>query len=300
MRILHYAQLLRIPNVFTAFADILLGTLAAGTLLARPVGSAFLLLASGCLYCGGMVWNDVFDRDTDRRERPFRPIPSGRVPLATAQRLGFVLVLGGLSFACAAGWDGAEFHWLPAQIAGALVVAIVLYDAWLKRTPVGPIAMASCRFLNVLLGLSLADASVMPWKVRLHLAAVVGLYIVGVTWFARNEAGRSNKHHLRGAAAVMLAALFLALAVPIHRADGTVTLVFPYLLVAFGFVIGLPVAQVLAKPEPSNVQAAVKRCIMGLVILDAILATAFVGPAGLLIILLLVPAMLVGKWVYST
>ena len=47
-----------------------------------------------------------------------------------------------------------------------------------------------------------------PWNVRLHLAAVVGLYIVGVTWFARNEAGRSDPFHLRAAAAIILAALF--------------------------------------------------------------------------------------------
>ena len=38
-----------------------------------------LLLASACLYCGGMVWNDYFDREQDRRERGDRPIPSGKV-----------------------------------------------------------------------------------------------------------------------------------------------------------------------------------------------------------------------------
>ena len=46
--------------------------------------------------------------------------------------------------------------------------------------------------------------------------------------------------------------------------------------------------------------AAVKRAILGLVVLDAVLATAFVGLPGLAILLLLPPAMLLGKWVYST
>ncbi len=34
--------------------------------------------------------------------------------------------------------------------------------------------------------------------------------------------------------------------------------------------------------------------------LDAILATAFVGTPGLLVLLLLPPALVIGKWVYST
>src|SRR5262249_60518274 len=100
--------------------------------------------------------------------------------------------------------------------------------------------------------------------------------------------------------AVMLASVFLAVAVPVHRQEGTGLLLYPYLLVGFGFLIGLPVINALEKPEAGNVQAAVKRCILGLIVLDAILATAFVGAAGLLLILLLPPALLLGKWVYST
>jgi 4-hydroxybenzoate polyprenyltransferase len=300
MRILPYAQLLRIPNIFTAFADILLGTLATGMLLSRPIASLLLLLASGCLYSAGMVWNDVFDREEDRRERPFRPIPSGRVSQTAARRLGIALLLAGGVLAAAAGWDGGQFHWLPATIAGLLVAAIILYEAWAKRTPLGPVAMALCRFLNVLLGLSLADVSQFPWNVRFHLALVIGIYIAGLTWFARAETGRSNKYHLRGAALVMLAGLLLALAVPVHVTPGTQTAVYPYLLLAFGFLVGLPVVRAIEKPDSTFVQRAVKRCILGLVILDGILAAAFVGPVGLLVILLLLPAAVLGKWVYST
>jgi 4-hydroxybenzoate polyprenyltransferase len=48
------------------------------------------------------------------------------------------------------------------------------------------------------------------------------------------------------------------------------------------------------------VQTAVKRCVLGLAALDAVLATAFVGVPGLLLLLLLPPALALGKWVYST
>jgi 4-hydroxybenzoate polyprenyltransferase len=293
MRLLPYAQLLRLPNVFTAFADILLGTLATGVWFSRPVPAALLLLASGCLYCAGMVWNDYFDLEIDKKERPFRPLPSGKISTRTAAGLGLGLLAGGIAFAGAASLSALV-------IALILAIAIMLYDGMLKATPIGPVNMGLCRFLNVLLALSLVDSTAFPWLQRYHLAGVVGLYIVGVTWFSRGEAGRSNPNHLRGAAALLLGALLLALAVAVHRPPDTVTVAYPYLIVGFGFLIGIPIFVAITRPEPNNVQSAVKRCILGLVVLDAILATAFVGLYGLLIVLLLVPALMLGKKVYST
>jgi 4-hydroxybenzoate polyprenyltransferase len=77
------AKLVRLPNVFTALADIAVGALALAVWGAWPAagGLAFALLfvASACLYSAGMVWNDFFDIEQDRRERPNRPIASGRV-----------------------------------------------------------------------------------------------------------------------------------------------------------------------------------------------------------------------------
>src|SRR5438034_11690528 len=80
-RALAWARLVRLPNVFTALADIGLGILVAGPVTVGAAPAALLLLASACLYCGGMVWNDYFDVEQDRRERPFRPIPSGAIIL---------------------------------------------------------------------------------------------------------------------------------------------------------------------------------------------------------------------------
>src|ERR1700731_1070496 len=100
-RLRAYAQLVRLPNVFTALADIGLAGLASGALTpnAPPrvwLAFGFLLLASACLYCGGMVWNDIFDMEQDRLERPFRPLPSGKVQRATAIQLGGTLLAAGL------------------------------------------------------------------------------------------------------------------------------------------------------------------------------------------------------------
>ncbi len=300
-KLLAYAQLVRLPNVFTAFADIALGACAAGYLLERPGTFALLLLASGCLYLAGMAFNDMTDRREDARSRPFRPIPSGRVPLRAALFVGVILWNLGLAFAAGTRLtlpppEAGQFQ--PAHAALLVGLAVMLYDFVLKPTPLAPLGMGLCRFLNVLLGLTAGGAALSP--VGLHLAAVVGLYIVGVTWFARTEEGESQKSHLLAASGVMLLSLGLALAVPLHRDPGTTFPGFPYLLVAFGFWVGLPIVAAIREPSPKRVQAAVKACVLGLVLLDAVLATAFVGPAGLLIALLLIPARYIGRWVYST
>jgi 4-hydroxybenzoate polyprenyltransferase len=293
-----YARLVRLPNVFTAVADVGLGILAVGPGISwRP--AVLTVAASAALYCGGMIWNDYFDVEQDRRERPFRPLPSGDVSTMAAFRLGAVLLVGGWLCAVGAGFGAGGFDPLPAVLAGVLVAAILLYDRWLKRTAAGPVGMGTCRFLNVLLGCSIA-ADVVPWALRLHLAAVVGVYIVGVTRFARTEARRSEVLQLRWATVLMSAALILALPLPLHLPDGTASPLFPYLLVAFAFLIGLPAARALAKPEPSRVQAAVKRAVLGLIVLDAVLATSVAGSAGLLLLVLLPPALLLGQWLYST
>ena len=52
--------------------------------------------------------------------------------------------------------------------------------------------------------------------------------------------------------------------------------------------------------EPRFVQAAVKRSVLGLIFLDAILASSLAGVAGLLIALLFLPARFLGRWIYST
>jgi 4-hydroxybenzoate polyprenyltransferase len=305
-----YAQLVRLPNLPTALADICLGALAGCTSPGQGVAFGLLLAASACLYSAGMVWNDYFDQEQDRRERPFRPLPSGRVSPQQAVQLGVVLLAAGVLLALAAGgvvaWREGRGGWTPAVLAVCLAAAILLYDGWLKRTWAGPLGMGACRFLNVLLGVSACGS--LLWPRGAHLALVVGLYIVGVTWFARTEARLSSQTALRGAAAVMLAALLLALPLPLSLPPGQEdvapagSFVFPYLLVGLGFVVGLPVSQALANPTPSRVQAAVKRCLVGLVLLDAVLATAVAGAVGLLILLLLAPSVYLNRksWLYAT
>src|SRR5438874_10851251 len=96
-RLLPYAQLVRLPNTFTAWADILVGAIATGMLLQRWYVLLCLLAASTMLYWSGMIWNDYFDIDQDRRERPGRPLASARISLRVAWFLAVFLIAGCLS-----------------------------------------------------------------------------------------------------------------------------------------------------------------------------------------------------------
>src|SRR5205807_7732495 len=138
----------------------------------------------------------------DRRERPRRPLPSGRVSRRAAGLLATALCVVGLASAALASVRPDRTAPDAASLAAVLVGAILLYDGWLKRTWAGPLAMGACRFLNVVLGVSLAEGVV--WSRAVYLVGIVSCCIVRATRFARTEARASSRGRLAGAAAVML------------------------------------------------------------------------------------------------
>jgi 4-hydroxybenzoate polyprenyltransferase len=301
-----FAQLMRLPALPTALADVGLGAFAAGALPGHWFSWLLAALASACLYTAGMVFNDFFDVEQDRRERPSRPLPSGRVSVSEAALLGSCLMLAGL-LAALLTWPvlarspEVARPSTPALLAVLLVVAVLLYDARLKRTRVGPLGMGACRFLNVLLGFSAWGAEVNA--LALHLALVVGLWVVGVTWFARTEARTSKQSALAGAAALMLASLVLALPLPEYRHPGQQSsALFVYLLVGLGLAVGMPACKAIANPTPARVQAAVRRALLGIIVLDSALASALAGNVALVLLVLLVPALYLTRlrWLYAT
>lgn len=72
------AELVRLPAVLSVPGDVFVGAATSGQ--ARDIPrAAGLAAASSCFYLAGMALNDYADREVDARERPNRPIPSGRV-----------------------------------------------------------------------------------------------------------------------------------------------------------------------------------------------------------------------------
>lgn len=176
-----WLQLLRPANVVTAFADVLAGWAVAG--LAPSAGLAWLLGSTACLYAGGVVLNDVFDRHLDALERPERPIPSGKISPTTAGSIGVGLLLVGI---LAAAGGGAT----PALVATGIAIAVLIYDGWGKhRVLLGPVNMGLCRALNLGLGISAAPAVLASHWPLMGLPLV---YIAAVTVLSRGEAHGGN------------------------------------------------------------------------------------------------------------
>ena len=306
--ILPWLRLMRLPNVFTAVADVAMGYLFVRGTNVEPPRLALLIAASASLYTAGMVLNDWFDVEIDRRERPFRPVPSGQISLRAAAWLGFALLAIGLVLACLAGFafPGVMAPARSGIIGIALASAIVAYDGWLKNTPLGPLAMGTCRFLNVLLGMSVGppalDSVILSYGPgELLAAAGIGIYIVGVTWFARSEAQTSRRGQLVAAMGVMAAGV-VALAASSRYVPLRIEPTMYWLLLALLMFSVLRRCTVAAiDPAPEKVQAAVKHSILSLIWLDAATAIAVASPlAGIAIAALLIPALVLGHWVYST
>ena len=188
------ARLMRLPLVLSVVADILLGGLLVfGQTVTIPLllQLAWLASISACLYLSGMVFNDVFDIEQDRRERPDRPIPSGAVPFPWAVLLGMTLMLGGVVQA----WFVGETAFL---VAVSLAALILLYDGF-KAWAFAPFFMGLCRGANVLLGASLVEPMELSRQMQIVLGCVVvgmTLFILGVTIFARAEAVGVSKRQI--------------------------------------------------------------------------------------------------------
>lgn len=129
MNLVSIVRLIRLHNALSAFLCVLLGTYLSGHLAGGPpMARALIASTVGLLVAAGAhAINDYYDVEIDRVNKPFRPLPSGRVSPHTARWLAFLLF--GLALGLAA-WLG----WLAWLVALLLTLACCLYAAWLKRT----------------------------------------------------------------------------------------------------------------------------------------------------------------------
>ncbi len=174
-RVAAWAELLRLPALFTVPGDVLAGAAASG---GRVGPRALLAIGSSlCLYEAGMALNDWADREEDAAERPHRPLPSGRVRPAAALAAACGLTAGGLALAGLAGRPALA-------VAAPLAATVWAYDLTLKHTPAGPPAMAAARSLDLLLGAAATGGDV---RAAVPSAALLGTHTLAVTAVSREE-----------------------------------------------------------------------------------------------------------------
>jgi len=270
MRPYAYLQLTRPANVATALADVLAGYAIAGFGHRRML--LWLLVSTACLYAGGVVLNDFFDRALDRVERPERPIPSGQVSAAAAGSLGAVLLLAGIA---------AAFMANPvAGVVGCAIAAlVVLYDAWGKhRALFGPVNMGSCRALNLLLGVAAVPAALSAaWPIAL----LPLIYITAVTAVSRGEVLGGT----REVAAFALISLSLVLSALVGLGAVAASWVGVLLTAALALRVAPPFWAVYHEPSPPRIRRAIRTGVLSLVVLDAVIGAIYAGPTYSAIIL---------------
>lgn len=281
-------QLMRLPNIFTAIADIVAGYLMVRGFAVDWSELAGLVVATTGIYGAGCVLNDCCDLEIDRRERPHRPLPAGLVSPRAALALAIFLFAIGLVGAYAAG---------PLSLFLALVIValVIVYDTVAKQHDIaGPLVMGSCRAGNLLLGMSPHLAVALP----LLFPLVTFLYIALVTRVSGREisgvvGGRAGAA-LTGIAGIVLLGVVLA-----GRGDMR-----PAALVFLAVLVGLTLpalARAMREQTPAAVQGAVGALILALPFLDAAYAAAIQGlMAGLVVICCLIPALLVKRLFYVT
>jgi 4-hydroxybenzoate polyprenyltransferase len=290
--IVAHLRLMRPANIITAIADILAGFAVSGAALQLfstgiPANTIllnsllWLIMATIGLYGGGIVFNDVFDAELDRKERPERPIPSGKASVASASLLAGILLIVGI----AAAWQVSSFSGI---IAVAVAILAVLYDAWGKHQLIlGPLNMGLCRGGNLLLGISVIPAAVQDlW----FLALIPVIYIAAITMISRGEVHGGNRKALVGGI-IMYSMIILAIIILAIFSNIAWWQVLPFILL-LSFLIFPPLVKALKKQEPQLIGKAVKAGVLSLIVLNAAIATAFAGWLFGIIVLLLLPVSL--------
>jgi 4-hydroxybenzoate polyprenyltransferase len=260
-----YLELLRPANVVTAVADVLAGYAVAGR--TNHPALPWLLGATVCLYAGGVVLNDFFDRAVDAVERPERPIPSGRVAASSAALLGGALLVAGVA-AAAQGTSAA------AMVAAVIAALVILYDARMKRYAIaGPLNMGLCRGFNLLLGVAAVPAALAG---RWPIALIAVVYITAVTVVSRGEVHGGTR---AGAtfALIALSGVLVALAVVGLDAGGVEQVVAFALLALLAYRVLPPFWHVRTDPSPAVIRRAVKAGVLSLVLVDAAISVAYAG-----------------------
>jgi 4-hydroxybenzoate polyprenyltransferase len=270
----------------------LTGYFAAVTVAeANSVHLIALMVSSGLLYIGGIVLNDYFDVEIDKRERPFRPLPSGNISKRHALAIAMVAMLIANTIASVLG---------PISVAVSLVLtfAIIVYDYRLKHGFSGPFAMGSARFLNVIFG-----ASPVLLYLNNHSYAILGtaaaslfLYIVAITLLSKKEAGNERPNSTTAflmVFGIISGVTTLGLLLQLQWA-------FLLNLSIFATVMIVTFRQYLMKELPS-VQKAVRNMVISVIILDSVFVSGTAGlPYGLATLLLIVPAVVLAKKLYVT
>lgn len=181
-----YAELGRISNLPTTLTNVMVGVTIAIPYQDQLVTSrwfwtrtALAWLAVACFYIAGMALNDLVDASIDARERPNRPIPSGRITRAAAR--GFIIALIIIGLATCALLNAATF-----AAAIGLVVLIVAYNMFHSLSAASVVLLGLSRAMVYVIG-ALAVSDDLNWDQMKVFGGAMAIYVAAFSIIARRE-----------------------------------------------------------------------------------------------------------------
>ncbi len=305
-----YLRLIRLPNLFTVPSNILVGYLALITPFHIDVLQLLLLATSSILlYASGLIFNDYFDIQTDLKERPYRPLPSGKISKRTACTIGVTSMLSAnLAAFFAGGLDGCA-------ISGLVSAIVISYNYKLKKTNFGPVAMGLARSVNVVLGGSPALYLILQNNNLLARIAFITMFIFGyifsISLLSRKEVQldenqKDSETILRNSRATILkcfsivffiaACLIILVFLGIFRQE-----LFVNLALFLAIMIIILVIQTKFGYSSSRVQYTIQNMVIAIIIFDSIFISGVAGlDYGLPILILIIPAVALSRRLYMT
>jgi 4-hydroxybenzoate polyprenyltransferase len=314
---LPWLKLIRLPNLPTAIANVMAAFLLVHQSWAAWPQWLLLVLASTAFYSAGMILNDVFDLQRDAVERPQRPLPSGEVKVGSAKKIAWTLLTAGIIAAIVAGaLAGSLADVLKcAVLGGLLAVSIYLYDGPLKQTPLAPWLMGACRSFNIMLGGATASSVQVGYCVAgfpvilWGIAFSIGLLITGVTFLARNEAQAQQSRTWIGWGSMLIVAGLISLAMTPAIDFGnlaisqTVSQVYPFMIAMISVTIVRRLVICIVQANAKSVKHAVIGTLRSLIVFDA--AVCFLARPhdlgyAIVVLALLIPVLVLSRWLYAT
>lgn len=275
-----YLQLVRLPGIFTAFSNVLIGYFFSFSFNSEIIFLPYLLATSGMLFCSGMIFNDYFDYNLDKKERSFRPLPSGKISKHNALLIGFIfLILANIS---------ASFLGFDSLIISLILSCIILfYNLKLKSISfLGIFNLSLIRMLNILLGFSIIGISFEFIQYLLPL----GIFVVGISILAKNEI-KSNLVIYKKLNKIIIIITIASVSILVINNFQFESLLF---LGLFSF---LSVYSLFFK----KIQNQITVQLLSIILLDSILISFFVPlELSILVSLLILPAYVISKKLYLT
>lgn len=292
-----YLVLVRLPNLFTLPSNILVGMATVSSLAFTLTSfTQFLLLVtiSVLLYCVGIVLNDLYDFEIDKKERPNRPLPSGKI----SRRSAIVLVAIFLTVALIL---SLQVSFSTLVISSILFSVIFGYDKYLKNTHAGPFTIASARVMNILLGTSVSLTSVDSYSQIVTLTFILIITFVYVTligFISRYEVhGFSDNTKLLlplAIVATVISSIILFSLMGFFKLESLI------ILSLFSFIMIISFSRIYRR-DPGRTQQIVRNMILSIIVLDSTFLTGIIGiELGLVVLTLMAPLLVLANKMYMT